>query len=635
MRHAYIVRILITLFVSFLILPSNGIAAEAIGKDSSFTAKTIRNSSFYYINYFELLKSQEVPSNLKIIPIKAGTEFELLAYDKFKSESLQVRAKDGSIGWVPANAFANAKLVSGDTLSICQIREDGSSYYPEKYIKNGEYSVVVSDAYVYETDESIDDCRIIARPRKAKLVGNGVSYDITCRYNPYFTERNKKNHYKSSDKLYSLYSYGAFDQILDKLPKQADSPDKFYRYNLKKHNLEKFVGYHKDYLESIIGPPDAYGGPEMTGSLDSTFVIYRNVVWAIGGRKLYRGLTVKFDRDSIIRSIELAHYGWVRTGRGHKIRHMYVPFKQAIDGKFMRGIGSSKVVHKSFFYNTFNFYDEVLEIHNRLAMLVIMLLIQIVFGLILAAWIILTSYGSHLWTEIRSIALPLCLAAFNIVNFANCTGLFWAIVSSPFIIAAGFMTYHILSDKIGRERCPECHKFVDPEVVSSKEGLFRPGDYEKTNQKECMDSWRERGGNDMAGFSINTKQYKYETMMSHSQDMNYKVKCPRCGKIWSYDCSENRGKVRGPIMIEVVEVTKKHSTVVTTKTTELRYGSTTLDRDENTSYDTDTDTYTDIKRRLDKDRYVSYYRAYINGDRDALNRYYKDCWDNVTLKDCS
>lgn len=657
----YVFRIFVC--VTALLLSAINLLANEIGAETSdgiLSASTIHNTTFFVQTEIEAYSPTEYPP-FRALSIRKGTTFELLAFDRRFSEFVTVRAKDGSIGYVPASAFADATLTIGGKYYICQTNSGEG-------IPDGKYSVVISGknsySYVYKSYNGYPSQSLhwSAQPKTVRLVGQNGTFDVTERHSPSYYERFLLRDGEKSipifDKLYSVYSYGQFDTLLNQLPQYYNVVGKYYAFDPQVHDLNEFIGHPRQDLEKIIGKPHAEVGHQLSGMADSTFAFYINVVWPVDKKTYNCGIAVSFDKDSNIGFIKQIPVKWIN--KHHSIRKLRFPTKPAsvaitdtdtdnqsaevgvvADVSGNESVEGVNHVSKSFkasvinglknlWDNKFQLYSETLGIYDTWAVLGIMLLIQVIFGIILTVLIYTINYGSDEWAFFRCLFLPMCLTVFNVIYFWKYVG-FGSILAVPLFILAGLIPYFILRKQITDNRCAECRHYVNPEIIKTKEGNFHGKDYEKTARRELVDSWRSGGGNSMSGNYSYTTKYKYETRMRVTQDMEYLVKCPYCGHKWNQHREESRPYVRGPILIETIEKVHSYSTTVETTRTELRsYTNSVLDSREDTDYKTDSNTDTYTSRRYDIDRYHPYYIRYINGDDDALNRYYRDYWDDIS-----
>lgn len=646
MKSSAKLKLLILFCITALLLPSYnlyGRQTDEKADDNPVTAKTIRNSAFFVQTRINAYTSTEYPP-FRVLNIKKGTEMELLAFNRRFSEFITVRAEDGSVGYVPASAFADATLTVGEKYLIRQTNSGES-------IPDGKYSVVLSGKdsfdYVYRSYNGYSSPILnwSAQPQSVKLVGRRGSFDITKRYLPSFCEKfllkDGDRMIPIFDKLYSVFNYGQLDSLLNRLPQYYNVIEKYYRFDPKAHDLNEFVGHKREELEKIIGKPYAEVG-HLLGIADSTFAFYDNVIWPVDEEHFNCGIGVSYDNDSNIGFIKRIPVSWI-SKRNHSISKLRFPSKPlpsaAVSderGEQMNlpslksAAGNFLDTLKHLWANKFEIYEEIFGIYDVWPVLGIMLLIQIVFGIIITILVYLLNYGSNGWALFRCLFLPMCLTLFNVIYFWKNVG-FYSILAVPLFLLAGLIPFFILHRQIADDRCPNCRHYVDPLILKTKEGNFKGHNCVKNGPGVLLNSWRNGGGDGMSGYSTHTRRYKYRTLMRVTQNMEYHVKCPYCGYEWEQHKEEARPYVKGPILVETVEKVHSYSTRKETTRTELRsYSGSVLDSHEDSEYMTDTNTDTYTSRRYDNDRYHPYFIEYVNGDTDALNRYYEKYWDDVS-----
>ena len=601
-------------------------------------AITIRNSTFFLVTDIELYTPQgENPFKRHFV--RKGTKVELLAFSKRRSEFIKVRLEDGSLGFLPVSAFANATFEIGDKKYTSLKAYAGANSYLGTEVSDGKYSVVVSDEYVYEDYKELGNKYWTARPARAKLVGKRT-YDITGNYSPLvyesFLEWKVDKYYKVFDDIYSRYDYGIFDSTLVHLPEHLYGGgysnialNQKYCYYPDKNHLNAFIGMHRKKFESQVGGPFAYRGPLLSAHPDSTYAIYANILWHIDKRHYYAGIKVKYDRDSIITAISEQPIDW--TFKPSKMKKLKFPKASGKGGiaEAAKEKTSFSEWAKSAWEERFDFFAKVLGVYDDLALIALMILFQFIFAGLLFCFQALTSYGGDGWAKFR-FSFPVQLYGFHhLIYLWKIYGLD-AVIVFPLIIAAAIIPCVIVSKVIRKHRCPWCHKYVTPVILSSEIKKFHIKNFKELYSVR-LDGRRSHSGGSMSGSDTRSDLYKCKTRMNPTQDVRYNLKCPSCHGTWNDTREVSMPQTTGPILIKTVDRTTSYSTTAVTERTEIQnqFGS-ILDSYERTDYKTDTWRDTHSYFIVDQ-RFMAYYRKYLNGDRDALNRYYRECWDDADL----
>ena len=651
MRHSGLKKAFVRLFCwSVLSL----LCVWASGAES---AKTIRKSYFFLVmDYHPLSTPQEEPS-FSIFTVPAGVQVELLAYNPLVSEFVTVRLQDGSVGYMPVLSFADASINIEHTQRHIYLGGGKEDEVPE-----GDYSVVLSGVYKYvEERKSLHFIpnAWYAAPEKIIVKGKGgKTFNLTP--DTYQASYKDESGYWRSVPLSKLFDFGAFDEVLKALPeKPAVKESVKLRYREGKSWLNSYAGCSKSYIESVFGQPHAYAGPGVSEISNLTYSVYDNILWKedkrlMGKKYMEKGVVVWFDRDLVVKAIVRRPLGFASTRHKADAIPFYGPsFPLAEPGNelldslcsFSAGVHpvlpgtkavEEKVTKPGWFdrikIGTMYFFERTLGLRSPWAIAGLMLLIQVLIGLLIVVWIrYVFNYGSNRWATARCLLLPLPIALLNVVYLWRFPFLFF-LIGAALVLFVYVLPYLLLEEAIDKRRCPKCHRYVHPKVWYREEGKFHGHDYTKTSRWERMDYYDGMTGDREAGTHYHYEEYKYETIMHVYQDVNLTVLCPKCNHRWEQRDIESRPSVRGPILVEIIDTSRTHSTTITTTTTTLKdeYG-TVLGEKVEEERDTHTSSETDNSRsRYDVARYQPYYKKYINGDEDALDRYYEECWDDVT-----
>ena len=247
----------------------------------------------------------------------------------------------------------------------------------------------------------------------------------------------------------------------------------------------------------------------------------------------------------------------------------------------------------------------------------------------------MSRYGSNEWALTRAYFASTPVVVYALLYVSR---FYWVafLITGFGILIAGMLPSMLLSGAITKRRCPSCHRYTNPITLSTKEGKFHGDDYKFTDRRILIwsDSYDE--GDSRNGRRTNICHYKVETVMLVTQDMKYKMQCPECHHIWTRDVRESRPSVRGPIFIEekITQYNHRTKTVQEIETVTDRMTGRELDRTVREDDETNSWTDTSTSKRGDYNTYEPYYNKYINGDNDALNRYYRERWDNITWGNC-
>lgn len=620
------------------------------------SAKTVRKSYLFLVTEYHTQSASQEPL-FSFFTVPAGVQVELLAYDPLVSEFVTVRLPDGSVGYMPVLSFADASINIEHTQRHIYLGGGKEDEVPE-----GDYSVVLPGVYKYvearKALHSLPD-GWFAAPEKTVLKGKGgKTYSLAP--DTYQASYKDESGYWRSVPLSKLFVFGAFDEVLRALPaKPVDKEAVKLRYRDGKSWLNSYAGCSKSYIESVFGPPLAYAGPGVSEVPGLTYAVYDNVLWkgdlrVLGRRYMEKGIVVWYDGDLVVKAIVRRPFVFASTRHKADAIPFYGPsFPLAEPGNelldslvsFSTGVHpvrpdarpvEEKVTRPGWFdrikIGTMYFFERTLGLRSPWAIAGLMLLLQVLIGLLIVVWIrYILNYGSNEWAVSRCLLLPLPVALLGVVYLWRLPFLSFLVGAALVVVVYG-LPYMLLDEAIEKRRCPRCHRYVHPKVWNREEGKFHGHNYTKTSRRECMGYHDEMTGDRQAGTHYHYEEYKYETVMSVYQDVSLSVVCPKCKHMWDQETVESRPSVRGPILVEIIDTSRTHSTTITTTTTTLEdeYGN-VLDRKEEEERDTHTSSETDNSRsRYDVARYRPYYDKYINGDKGALDRYYEECWDDVS-----
>ena len=608
-------------------------------------AKTIRTSYFVMapvINPEPLPKT--APFSIHIIP--SGVQVELLAYQRSNSEFVAVRLSDGSMGYMPVLSFADAKIHLNNYRH--HIKSSSGQEIPD-----GDYSIVPMGAYKYSYFNRSYSEELRVGPEKLVMKSaGGRKYDITG-VNTYEERYQDDYRYWSYDPLSRLYDYGSFESVLDSLPADIYEDEAIKLcFEPEGASLDAYVGCSKTYLESIIGPVYSYAGPSVSEIPNITYALYNTVIWLSDRGQMHKGIVVFYDKDLTVKHIEMRPFGWTRNSKTAYNAPLYIPrapiaqtssdeinalnrYKGVmhpvqLNAQPLKEKFSAPGAWDRFRLWAIYFYERSLGVSHPFGILGLMVLFQIIIELLITVWIRYgLNYGSNEWTQVRGFLLSLPLVIFNCYYLWRFPFLFF-LLGFFIICSLMYIPGLILYDTIMYRRCPKCHQYARPKILSSEKGLWNLDSCHKTNIRALVRSLADSAGDGRNGSYSRSYEFKYETYAYVSQDMKYGVKCLSCGYEWDQDKKESRPTVRGPILVEQEVYTRTHSTSVTEKTTEISMHGSVIDRRTETQNHLSTNNYKDVYRRFDYVRYLPYFRKYINGDKEALDRYYKECWDNIT-----
>lgn len=616
-------------------------ALEVNRKPDAFYAKTIKESHFFMVPDKYPIKGTD-SERFSVFVIPRGTEIELLSFERWTNEFIKVRLSDGSIGFMSAIAFTDTYLkVDNDRTHI------RPSNLSNATIRNGNYKVVL----VESTKKVV--------PRQILLKGQGgKTIDIT--HVSSYDERYQDTHvFTSYSPLSRLFDYGnAFCDLLDSLPEPLEKRELVVcRYNPKKKGLDSFAGLSKSSIESQIGEPYAYAGPALSDVSGYTYALYKTVCWKTNKRHLDAGIIVYYDSNLRAVHLEQCPFDYfLNKGKTHFAPLVFPLFYKAQrpeNLEFLTGrSGTLSAAKKSFrmpveqivslpfgdrvIVCSMHFCEDSFGLRNEFAITGVLALIVLLYGLLATIWIrYIFNYGSNDWAETRTYyaSLPVVIYALWYVSRFYWIGF---IITGYIILLAGILPPLLLVGAITKRRCPSCHKYTNPITLSTKEGKFHGSNYQFTDRRSLIWSDSNDEGDSRNGCRTNICHYKVETVMMVDQDMKYKLQCPECDYIWTRDDKESRPSVRGPIFIEEIITQYNHRTRTVQEIQTVKDRITGEELERNVTEHDETDSWTDrsTSKRGDINTFLPYFNKYVNGDTDALNRYYRDRWDDITWGNC-
>jgi hypothetical protein len=261
----------------------------------------------------------------------------------------------------------------------------------------------------------------------------------------------------------------------------------------------------------------------------------------------------------------------------------------------------------------------------------VLLLLELLVAGFVIVWIrYIFNYGSNDWAGARCIILMIPIAVLVIAYLWRYPFLFAAFGA---ILAFCLMTIpsFVLDKEIGYKRCPKCHEYCEPEILRTVEGMTHGKDCSPTSRFEQIEVFRSSGDYDTFNDVFFTK---YETTMRVSQDMEYDVKCPECGHRWTQKKLEFRPTQPGPILI-VEEHDVRTATPYKETTTRTLYDGfgNKIGETEEVEHGVDHDRDRYKYYHYDYDGFQPYFNDFVNGDKKAFDRYYRDRWDSIDWRE--
>ena len=603
----------------------------------------------YFFVYPQIYSKVNEPYGFDIYVIPAGTEVELLS--KLSTDHgwfVRAELADGSLGYFPVFAFSDATLTvspTGVTLSV-----DGED------VPAGKYSVKTTSPWKYVKDSNERYYKMLcAVPNSAvTLVGaKGKEYKLAMgqQYNEVrYTKKKKRYDAQGVNRIHEVFRFGSFQQVFDKLPVAWCPKMKFNKFfNADDNDINAFVGCSRSYLETIFGEATAYIGPALSNIPGYTYALYSEVGWR-SFRGKDGGIVVYYDQNLCARFLAAKPINYASE---EDAIPLYFPKKPIAEANISlmphfqaRAVSyvpmkadwtvDKEVVTRPQFSDRFCiffrwFFERSLGLSNPFAVWGVMLLLELLFGGFVWAWVRhIFNYGSNGWAKARTIILMIPITVLFIVYLWRYPIIF-TIFSSAFLIEAAFMPMMLLEKEIDYKRCPKCHQFCEPSILNTKSGKFFGDNCSKTGRREQIGFF---GSSGEEGAYHDISYYKCETLMRVTQDMHYEVSCPCCGHQWGQDKKESRPSIPGPILIEQVNDVRDATVTTTTTTTKTfdEFGR-KLDEKEDVEHKTKYDKSHFVASHYDNDYYFPFFKAYINGDRNAIARYYKERWGTITWRD--
>lgn len=214
----------------------------------------------------------EASHDLTVHMVAKGTKAEILGWVKNETE-LKVVLEDGSVGYMPAIAFAfekGAKFVKEDIEPDNYSLRSIGPWHDE----NGTISL---------RPEYYDVCSEGGYERK--LATSGYGNDVHYNYD------GRLNQWLLLDDFYEKHPSIDTNLVLG-------SPS-LTAYTLKKDKLPtNFLGYSRSYIESIFGEPHSTVGPELSQFVGYSYSYYPRIRWEMDGENSdEKGLFVFYDKD--------------------------------------------------------------------------------------------------------------------------------------------------------------------------------------------------------------------------------------------------------------------------------------------------------------------------------------------------
>ncbi len=636
-----ILLFLVTITAAFCCLAA---PAPSEGTDYTFSSPVQAVPSYMaQISYDKLSDAAALEkhflSTADVIDMPAGTQAKLLEAHLGQSGMMRPWVKaafgDGTIGYVPTILLAR---------EVYYYVNEGKTVMSDKgKLPAGQYTVSGCGPLVYAVlSEGDKIATITAMPSFITLKNGKKSYKVTLS-----VEKGNSNYfYDLPPILYDCTFDNATMRLLEELPKKPSLDDAWPRLRFKEGaDLNRLCGMSVSELRSLFGVPTASISLNSSRFTGYCYDLFENVIWK-RGKHLYAG-GIRVWYDSTMTVVYVEEYQTATSSRKFKgtSAPLYLPyFPQAEpDPKLMTTTSfSTKGVHVQGHPDTEPVPNEARNLHvldrikygvmyfcentvgttNPWAIVGILLGALLLFNLLVFLWTRFgPNYGSNNWVVLKSLLWTIPPTVVALVYVFRWPLLF-AVLAALFLIPAGVSAYIYFMGVMDDIRCVNCHKWITPLKIDSKEGDFHPGSYQKTVREELIS--RTRSGNS------DTRVYKAETLMEVSQDMTYTMKCPECGYIWEKKVRESRPSVSGPILRLIVTTTTERWDTITKTVTEARDSVTGTLLASETNYDTEhhSSTRTYMDKYYDVDRYQPYFNLYINGKKEAIKEYYDRFWDS-------
>lgn len=602
--------------------------------------KTVKDSYFFLApSIYNPSQASKVFFDVFCIP--AGTETELLSrINSSIYDYVRVRLQDGSIGYLPVFAYADASVTVNEasvTLSI-----DGNE------LPEGIYKVLAPSPWTYsEAIQRYKQYERLAIPANGYSLQGKKGKKYMLREDQKYDEvriSSKGNRYTAREQYYinRTFRFGTFQTVFDNLPVRGPGFNFIPTFSHpEQKDLNAFVGCSRSYLESLFGEAYAYVGPALSDIPNHTYALYQTV---------NKGIVVYYD-DNLCASY-IAYAPFMAYASGADPGPLFFPIRPLAspDKRLAPLVGTpskyvpmktewspvTEVLTKPKILDRLRiaiplFFERTMGITSPFVILFLAVLFVMLWGLLVTVWIKeIFNYGSNGWEEARYFILTIPVAILVVLYFWRYPLLF-TIFAAVLILPASYVPYFRIRNAILYKRCPECHKFCEPIILHTKEGKYNAYNYLANGQEELMETFGNSGDR---GSYHDVYYVKYETTMKVCQDMTYDVQCPHCNHKWSYTRSENRPDLPGPIRIDEVH-DERVVTETTTKTvTELRDGNGhLLDSDEEVQSGSSSEKYHYRGYRHDYDFFKPFFDDYVNGDKDALARYYRLRWNTIRWND--
>ena len=205
------------------------------------------------------------------------------------------------------------------------------------------------------------------------------------------------------------------------------------------------------------------------------------------------------------------------------------------------------------------------------------------------------------------------------------------VISALVLLPGAIFATVLVSKRVKRKRCSNCHIFVRPIKLDRKEGSFYLDNYSDTGKKIMVDKASNRSvrGSDIVAERF--YYYNFETEGKLGQNMQYRNCCPMCLHEWESNEMESCGTIRGPIRFVKYTDTTFYWQEEETEYEVVKFQGQEISREQigsrTINHSQEADRVQNYK--YDIDRYKPYYERYVNGDRNALNEYYEKYWGKV------
>ena len=593
---------------------------SSAGTIEPFDVKVLRKTEFALC---EALNYSPQYGGLQVWLLNKGVHVKILEQSSVNSGRLRVRLDDGSIGWIPTEALCER----------CEIEVDDRYCYP-----------IVSETVTYQV---ADEC--------------WMYYDNPP-YNRIFPLRDSDGDptnwytYQLSSDIYQHICDYILQNLLPEayrhLPAYPRKYKTIYQIGGKPEKIDHLCGYSRDEIESMFGEPEGFAGPGLSMLSGYTIAFYDKVGYNNDMGYVHPGILVVYDNGGLARAVLTTNYLSVDMSGPNKpvleridLEPRLNPDSQLVE----RTIASVRTrnVYKDIYtpaHQTYGVPDYIVEPeavttdsapvkpkrHSFREALIRLFILWLVFKI--AARIL--SDRPQDWSIQKRLML---LLPVGLIAFPYPAGLFSG--SIGFIgwlelLVGGFIIYVIANNFVyygkrqGKETCPKCKRWCRTTLSDVRlsnivgEDVTTPaGSPRKVIGSIAPTSTvRRTGVEDSRLLTKSGIRYMVETEMYVKYDRTAVHHCSHCGHQWT-KTEHWSEKVRGPILF-TTRVTESEDWEDVTKV-DTGDGMREVDRtprSEKRYYDEDSS--------YDYERYEPYFNAYYkNGDKDALDRYYRDYFE--------